>query len=163
MSVVFLHGLESGPQGHKYKALSEAFDEVLAPNCEDVLDVEGRMGLIEEATRGRSGLVVVGSSFGGLMAALLAHRYPERVKSYMLMAPALHDKWSEVVEEIDYVPEGSRIIHGRFDEVVPVESSRRFAERCGIPLEVVDDGHRLERHRDLMVTRVRELLESRME
>lgn len=150
--VLFLHGLESGPHGSKYRALVEEFGEgVLAPDCEGVYDVDARYALVEEATRGERDLLVVGSSFGGLMASLLASEHPERVAACILMAPALHDKWPEAVAKINKVPERTVIIHGLDDDVVPMTASRAHAAKHGVRLLEVADDHRLKKHAHLMV------------
>lgn len=157
--VLFLHGLESGPHGSKYRALVEEFGEVLAPDCEGVYDVGARYDLVEKATRGKRDLLVVGSSFGGLMASLLASKHPERVAGYVLMAPALHNKWPEAVAKVDKVPEHAVIIHGLDDDVVPVGASRKFAAKYKVRLLEVADDHRLKKHADLMVRVARTIAE----
>jgi len=150
---VFLHGLESGPHGGKYRALAAAFGEerVLAPDCRGLRTVPERLGVAEAATAEHADLVVVGSSFGGLVAAVLASRHPDRVRSLVLMAPALHDHWGASVRTIDRVPERTVIVHGVQDDVVPVAASRAFAVQFGVELIEVEDGHRLLANRSLMV------------
>ena len=156
--LVFLHGLESGPHGSKYKALKAAFGHVIAPDFERMLDVDIRLAQAEKATRGMTGLVLVGSSFGGLVAAVLTHRYPHKVKGYLLMAPALHDKWPGTVAEITTVPTFAHIIHGIQDDIVPLSASQAFSAKFNVPIDIVDDGHRLQGSHDLMVKRVADLL-----
>lgn len=148
MELMFFHGLESGPHGRKYKALKERFPGIVSPDFTGMRDVETRMAHAEKVTEGKSGLLIVGSSFGGLCAALLAHRFPDRVAGYVLCAPALH--WKEA-DEITRTPGMGVMIHGAQDDVVPFVYSEVFATKHGIPLRVVTDGHRLSNSRDLIV------------
>ena len=49
-----------------------------------------RMEKLEGLLAGKNELVLVGSSYGGLMAAVYACLHEERVKKLILLAPALH-------------------------------------------------------------------------
>ena len=154
--VWFFHGLESGPHGAKYQRLAEEF-EVESPDFQG-MDIWERLEKAERLTRGEEELVVVGSSFGGLLAALLYERYPERFRGYVLMAPALHRE--EVEEEIGRMPERAVVIHGVGDEVVPFEPVRAFCEARGVEeFWAVEDDHRLGASLEEMVKGVRWVLE----
>jgi predicted esterase len=143
----FFHGLESGPVGTKSTRLSEEFD-VTTPDFEGVYDIEERLETAEALTEGATDLVVVGSSFGGLLAALLYDRHPDRFKGYVLMAPALHH---DIAETIDRMPDNAVVIHGTRDEVVPIDEVRAFCQPHGVEFIEVDDTHRLHEALDLMV------------
>ncbi|AWV88496.1 HD domain-containing protein [Bradymonas sediminis] len=67
--VYFFHGLESGPHGSKYQRLSESF-HVFSPDFQG-MDIWARFEKIERETRGLRQLILVGSSYGGLLASLL--------------------------------------------------------------------------------------------
>jgi pimeloyl-ACP methyl ester carboxylesterase len=139
--VVFLHGLETGPHGSKYQALRRLFPELMAPDCEGVLDIEQRLGIIERELRGRSQLVLVGSSFGGLAAVLFASRHPELVAGAVLCAPAVHRL---DLLQLGALPAETVIIHGRRDEIVPLAASEALVARFPfVRLLAVDDEHRL--------------------
>ncbi len=140
MKILFLHGLESGPHGTKYQALKEMFGEVVSPDCSGVIDEESRLRIIEQVVDSADGpFLVVGSSMGGLMALLLQGRRPEAVAGMVLCAPALHRPAAGGIVADNLPP--TVIIHGRQDDVVPVEGSRSF----GVPLIEVEDDHRLNR------------------
>lgn len=139
-ALMFFHGLESGPHGRKSQALRQAFGAAEAPDFRG-MDLEERLRHAEALTRDLTDLVIVGSSFGGLVAALLAERHPARVEGLVLCAPALH---REEAEALTGLPERAVIIHGVQDEVVPFEASRAFCERHGVELRAVEDGHRLQ-------------------
>jgi pimeloyl-ACP methyl ester carboxylesterase len=153
VQIVFLHGLESGPQGSKFQALSQRFGDVLAPDCSGIYAVDERLRIIrQELARHRGPFLVVGSSMGGLMALLLQQAEPERIAGLVLCAPALHRDNAPIVDLGQLPP--VRVIHGSRDEVVPIRASRIFAER----LIKVDDDHRLQHSLPLIVQTVAELI-----
>jgi pimeloyl-ACP methyl ester carboxylesterase len=137
--IFFFHGKESGPHGSKYEQLVAAGYTVISPDFSD-MELPERLAKAEAETAGRRDLIVVGSSMGGLVAALLYNAHPERFKSYLLLAPALH--WAEA-EAIDKVPATGKIIHGSKDTEVPLAASQAFADKFQLALEVVEDNHRL--------------------
>ena len=137
MQLVFLHGLETGPHGNKYQALTAMFGEVLSPDCEGIKDPQQRLQIIQHTLKDQPGpFLVIGSSAGGLMALLL-QKEDSRVAGLVLCAPALHSEAAQWLTAESLPP--TVVIHGRQDDVVPIESSRRF----GAPLIEVDDDHRL--------------------
>lgn len=151
MQIVFLHGLETGPHGSKYQALKQMFGEVISPDCEGVKDPQQRLTIIQQALSEHSGpFLVVGSSAGGLMALLLQREDP-RVKGLVLCAPALHTEIGAALTA-EGLPT-TVVIHGRDDDVVPIDSSHRF----GAPLIEVDDGHRLNDSLPLILRQVFEM------
>ena len=155
-TILFLHGLESAPHGSKYRALVKVFGEgsVLAPDFRGVPDAIERLRIAEEATRGLTGLFLVGSSFGGLVGGLLASQHPERIRAAVFAAPAFHRPAASGIER---VPEQSIILHGTEDDVVPIEASRTFSKKFGVPVVEVEDGHRLKGSEALMVGLTRAL------
>ena len=154
--LLFLHGLESGPHGSKYNALRSLPDiQLVSPDFRGLQTVQERFERVLAVTEGMRDVVVVGSSFGGLMAALLADACPERVAGYVLCAPAFHRAEAAGIQR---VPEHVHVIHGSGDTVVPIEASRDFCRRFGGTLEEVDDDHRLGRSVDSILAAVRTML-----
>ncbi len=149
----FFHGLMSGPHGTKYGRLDDEFD-VVAPDFEGVMDIWDRVETAEEVTKDLQDLVVVGSSFGGLLAGLLYSRHPERFGGYVLMAPAFAD---DAADRIERMPDNAIVIHGGRDDVVPIESSRQMCTDYDVELLEVDDDHSLHDSLDLMVDAVRQV------
>ena len=138
MKILFLHGLESGPHGSKYQALQEIFGEILAPDCTGVSEETERLDIIQREISHEDGsFLVVGSSMGGLMALLLQKSSPEKVAGLILCAPAIHRPAAKDLD-LNHLPPAT-VIHGRQDNVVPIESSLPFGDR----LIKVDDDHRL--------------------
>ena len=138
MRKMFLHGLDSSSQGRKARLLAAMGVET--PDFTG--DLAARMAQLEPML-GEERWVLVGSSFGGLMAALWTMRYPERVHRLILMAPAFHRQEFVVTRPVD-VP--TLLVHGTRDTVVPHELARQRAAEAFTQLRVewVDDDHRLE-------------------
>lgn len=159
MQVVFLHGLESGPHGSKYKALVEAgLGPVLAPDCTGLTTPSERLAVIEATLAGERELLLVGSSFGGLMALQYAHAHPEQVAGMVLCAPAVHRSepgWTPP-QTVPDVP--IRVLHGARDELIALDLVRSWCHEHVVRLLVVDDDHRLGNHRAQLVELVREVL-----
>ena len=103
--------------------------------------------LVEPVLAGLDDAVVVGSSYGGLVAliAVLRARAAGRsVRGLVLCAPALELPEAPASEmELGPPDIPTTVIHGRRDEVVPIDWSRRFAARGGVSLREVDDDHGL--------------------
>lgn len=155
--VLFAHGLESGPWGRKSIALRDAGHDVTAPDCRG-LGLDARVAVLVEALRAADPVpIVVGSSFGGL-AALLAVAWAAAeglvVPGLVLCAPALGlpvpPRWR--IELEPHCP--TLILHGRADDVVPIEGSREFARAHGAELVELDDDHSLGRSLEPLLTAV---------
>jgi pimeloyl-ACP methyl ester carboxylesterase len=142
MTRVFIHGLESSSQGAKGVFFRERYPDMIIEDFSGPL--EDRMGKLNRVLAGRTDLILVGSSFGGLMAAIYACENEPRVKRVILLAPALH------------VPEFGRFLgkrvnitvslfHGRNDDVVPPAAVKAIAEKVFEKLDyhLVEDDHSL--------------------
>ncbi len=105
-------------------------------------DLATRMAQLEPLL-GSDRWILVGSSFGGLMAALWTLAHPAQVHRLILLAPALHRPDFVVGGPVD-VP--TLLIHGVHDEVVPHELAASRARQAFTSLRVdwVQDDHRLE-------------------
>jgi pimeloyl-ACP methyl ester carboxylesterase len=139
--VIFIHGLEGSSQGYKAKLLRDTFPRILIPDFRGPL--AGRLAHLEKIILPDRRWLLIGSSFGGLMAALYASRHPGRVRKLILLAPALI--WPQFGALSEPIPTPTRIYHGNRDEVIPVEAIRRLAEAkfSHVDLRVVDDDHML--------------------
>lgn len=139
---LFLHGLDSSIQCTKARWLREHFPQVQMRDFDGSL--EQRMAQLDELIAPLTGeLVLVGSSFGGLMATFYASRHPERCRRLVLLAPALNFA--------GYRPPATKIsvptlaIMGTHDTSCPPAVTRPLAEASFSHLEVrmVDDDHHL--------------------
>jgi pimeloyl-ACP methyl ester carboxylesterase len=146
VSILFCHGLESGPHGRKFHALVDAGFAVQSPDCRG-RDLETRVDRqLHCILAAPVPPLVVGSSFGGisgLLAALLAVREGVQVPGLVLCAPALRVPRSPPLDLELRCPAPTIVVHGRRDEVIPIESSRQFAHEQGSELIEVDDDHSL--------------------
>lgn len=151
--IVFAHGLEGSPQGTKSQRLRALGPPVVVPDMRGV-PLLGRYRLLEQATR-QAGVLLVGSSYGGLVAALLAQAHPERFTGVVLCAPALGRIEPPNLDPRALVAPAQlpvTIIHGLRDDIVPIAHSRAYRDRSGplVTLLEVDDDHPLRGSLDLL-------------
>lgn len=141
-NLIFIHGLEGTSQGDKATLLRGIFPGILTPDFRGPL--EERMTQLHAIIGDSSGWTMVGSSFGGLMAALFACQRPQQVEKLVLLAPALiwPDFTAAPPDPID-VP--TVIFHGSQDPLIPLEAVRSLASQVFRNLEFheVDDDHGL--------------------
>ena len=140
--LIFLHGLEGSSQGVKATLLRGQFPGILTPDFNG--DLNQRMTKLNAILTKETGWTMIGSSFGGLMAALFACQHLDQVARLILLAPALiwPDFAAQPPEPVD-VP--VVIYHGSRDSVVPLEATRILAERVfkNLAFHIVDDDHGL--------------------
>ncbi len=140
--LVFIHGLESTSQGTKARYFRKHFPQMIIEDYTG--DFKTRMRKLRALLNGQKNLILVGSSFGGLMAAQYALDHPDQVKKMVLIAPALTlEGFAEAVSKPLTMP--VVIYHGRKDTVVDAQDVRRIAEKVFSRLDhhVVDDDHAL--------------------
>lgn len=159
--ILFAHGLEGSPHGSKVRALRAAGLDVHAPDFSG-LALADRVALLESEIPEGEPVVLAGSSYGGLAAAIVAARRPARFRGLLLCAPAFNvDEPPAPEPGTIRAPDGLPVIlvHGVLDDVVPVEGSRRYRDRSGpnVVLREVRDGHRLSASLDAVVAAAREL------
>jgi pimeloyl-ACP methyl ester carboxylesterase len=88
MEKIFLHGLESSSRGAKARFLQDKFADILVPDFTGSL--HERMAALTNILAGRKELILVGSSFGGLMATIYAMANEAAISRLVLLAPALN-------------------------------------------------------------------------
>jgi predicted esterase len=143
-TLVFIHGLESTAQGAKGQFFSQNFPQMIIENY--VGDFQTRMTKLNTILAGKNNLIIVGSSYGGLMAVRYAMENENRVKKMILLAPALN---------LSEFKSGSCIqlmmpvilYHGTGDDVVDPQVVKIIASKYLINLEYhpVNDDHPLHR------------------
>jgi pimeloyl-ACP methyl ester carboxylesterase len=137
---IFIHGLESSNQGTKGVFFKEKFPDMIIPNFPGSL--QERMEKLRGILAGKSGIRMVGSSFGGLMAAMFAAEHENRVEKLILLAPALNlMEFSDYHEKKIAVPVW--MYHGRDDEVIPLEAVEGIAKKIfqNLTFHAMDDDH----------------------
>lgn len=160
MQLVFLHGLDSSPQGTKARLIRKKYPDCVIPSLQP--DIDDRLKIVEKELDGSA--VIVGSSLGGLTAVMFAMKYPQRIKALVLLAPAVGcsdeglflSEQKSVLDSL-YIPEGipTTIIAGLKDDVIPLAAIHALIERSpdpkSITLHAVDDGHDLHQSLELMM------------
>lgn len=139
---VFIHGLESSSQGTKGVFFRAKYPDMIIEDFEGTL--ERRMEKLNRILSDKKDLILVGSSFGGLMAAIYACNHGERVKKLILLAPALNlDDFKPFAEKRMNLP--VTIFHGRDDDVVPPAPVRQIASQVfeTLSYHLVEDDHPL--------------------
>jgi pimeloyl-ACP methyl ester carboxylesterase len=147
--LIFIHGSDSSSQTYKAGVLRALFPGMIAPDFSGPLGV--RLAQLEAVTRDLPGWTLIGSSLGGLMAALFAARHPDQVRKLVLLAPALHlPEFSRHLPKPIPVP--AVLVQGRNDDVIPIETVRQLAKRIFPKLTylLVDDDHRLHHTADTL-------------
>ena len=141
-SLIYLHGLDGSSQGVNARLLCGWFPDILTPDFSGSLDE--RMAQLGSILGERGGWVMVGSSFGGLMAALFACHHPQQVRKLVLLAPALI--WPDFANSLP-APVSMPVViyHGTRDEHIPLLLVRELAEQVftNLDFQVVDDDHGL--------------------
>ena len=140
---LFLHGLDSSIQGTKARWFRAHFPQVGMRNYDG--DLDRRLAQLEEQTAGTGTLILVGSSFGGLMAACFAARRPDRCRRLVLLAPALNFGGYRPPPAPLTVP--ALVVIGTGDTVCPPDLVIPLARAAFANLEVriEDDDHMLHR------------------
>ena len=150
-NIIFIHGLESSGKGFKAKFLKGLFPEIITPTffpysssilMDDIL--KERMKQLEVFLREKTNWIIIGSSFGGLMATIYALKNPERIKHLVLLAPFLT---SPKYHDSNTFPINIPVfaIHGINDSVVLARKARKHAKDLFTNLEyiLVNDDHSL--------------------
>lgn len=145
MKTLFLHGLDTSGNGTKGTFFKNNFPEMIVADFHGSLDE--RLDQLERVCASsrvkREPLLLIGSSYGGLMATCFAIRHPERVVKLILLAPALNYPGLIKLEEPITAP--TYLLIGSRDEVTPPDIVIPEAKKLFTQLEVnlVDEDHLL--------------------
>lgn len=135
--IMFLHGLESGPHGSKFKTLRESLPiksyDMQGKNKQE------RLAIALEHIKHEEEIVLVGSSFGGLVASILALDHPQII-GLLLLAPAW--EMHEFPKGLDF-PKNTKVIIPLQDEVLDPQGMITFCKEHGLEYITVEDQHRL--------------------
>jgi predicted esterase len=155
-TLVFIHGLEGTAQGTKGQFFHQNFPQMI---IEDYIgDFALRMRELASVLAGKTDLIIVGSSYGGLMAVQYAMKNEIRVKKLILLAPALNlPEFSHNTNKQLQLP--VIIYHGINDNIVDPYIVKNIALRsfCTLEHHLVEDDHSL--HNTFLVLDWRKLLE----
>jgi|Deesub1362A_J573_1020465.scaffolds.fasta_scaffold03745_4 pimeloyl-ACP methyl ester carboxylesterase len=140
-NLAFIHGMFSSSKGYKATLLRRLFPDMLIPDFSGTL--EERMAQLEPLLSEHSPWILIGSSMGGLMAALYAARHPQRLARLILLAPALTLPGAPHPDEPIAVQ--TVVIHGKDDQVIPLEAVLPLCEKLfpNLQFHTVADDHPL--------------------
>jgi len=141
---IFIHGQESSSQGNKAVFFRDLFPEIIIPDF--VGDVSTRMSKLKKILINKKGIIMIGSSLGGLMAALYAFQNQAKMKKLILLAPAINlSDFSPYLAQKLTLP--VYIFHGENDEIIPLRPIQAIAEKVfpDLTFTVMEDDHRLSR------------------
>jgi pimeloyl-ACP methyl ester carboxylesterase len=139
--LLFLHGLDSSSKGTKGRYFTANFSHIIAPDFTG--NLQERMHALETVCENLSDTIMIGSSFGGLMAACYAIARPDKVRKLILLAPALN--FSEYAAPAQLVNVPTLLIIGDHDTVTPPNLVIPAARATFSQLEILvcDDDHLL--------------------
>ena len=121
---VFIHGLDSSSRGTKGSYFRKRYPDMLIGNYSGSL--KERMDKLLNNIANTDNLIIVGSSYGGLMATIFACMNESRVRRLILLAPALsYTDFSAYCKKPLQIP--VIIYHGNRDTVVLPEPTRKTA------------------------------------
>ncbi|MFW9972310.1 MAG: alpha/beta fold hydrolase [Candidatus Odinarchaeota archaeon] len=152
-NIIFIHGLESSGSGFKGQLLKKLIPQCLTPDFEkntpnlslnNLLEI--RMEQLNSILKDKSHLIIIGSSFGGLMGALFTCQNPEKVSKLILLAPYLSSvKLNPKICSKIKVP--VVVYHGIHDKIVSLDKSRSYVEKMFTNLQynIVNDDHSLQK------------------
>ncbi len=142
MKKIFIHGLESSSRGSKGSYFRDRFSDILVPDFTGDLDT--RMAELFTILADANKVILVGSSFGGLMATIFSLQKEQCVQKMILLAPALNFPGFKQYEALSTsVP--TIVFQGKKDDVTPLRLVKPAAERVFQDLEFneTDDDHLL--------------------
>jgi len=141
LRVLFVHGLESNPQGTKARFLASHFD-ALTPAM-NTQDFEGCIAQQAAAIATFAPDVVVGSSFGGAVATALLQRGVWRGPTVLLCPAAARMGLASTLPPATPIT----LVHGTRDDLIPLGDSEALlagTDPAWVQWVTVDDGHRLQ-------------------
>ena len=140
--MVFIHGLDGSSQGVKGTFFRERYPHMIVEDFSG--SFEERMAKLEALLADKDDLTLIGSSLGGLMAAVFACRHREKIAKLILLAPALNHLPPEFYRDLQ-VNFPVVIYHGRQDDVVPPGPVHDIARKIftNLTYHLVQDDHSL--------------------
>ncbi len=128
--------------GNKAQYFRKVFPEMIIEDYTGSL--AARMQKLKKVLEGKTNLILVGSSYGGLMAARFALDSEPMIRKLILLAPALTiEGFEQAVRQKLQIP--TVLYHGTRDDVVPPQAVKAIAEKTFARLEhhFVEDDHPL--------------------
>ena len=142
-AILFLHGLDSSSNGFKARYFSRHFPEMIAPDFSG--NLTERLHTLEKICRHENNLVLIGSSFGGLMATCFATIHPDKVVKLVLLAPALN--FPEFTPPASKIKAPALLVIGDSDVVTPPDQVIPLARQSfeNLHISCFQDDHLLKK------------------
>lgn len=139
--IYFLHGLDSSGSGTKGRFFTRNFPQVISPDFAGSLSA--RLHQLTKLCAGQQQLLLIGSSFGGLMATCYAIEHPEQMTKLILLAPALNFAGFRPPACPLRIP--TLLVVGQHDTVTPAEGVIPLARAtfADLEIDITDDDHLL--------------------
>ncbi|MGB2925875.1 MAG: YqiA/YcfP family alpha/beta fold hydrolase [Limnothrix sp.] len=126
--IIYLHGFASSPQSRKAQYFAEHIPDLIIPDLNQ--NDFGQLTISRQIEQVKALLIepsyIIGSSLGGLTAALLAEKYPDKINKIVLMAPAFQftQNWRKRLgeetlkqwQEVGSIPQ----FHYSYQEEIPL-------------------------------------------
>lgn len=141
---IFIHGLDGSSKGTKSIFFKQKYPDMIVPDFSG--NLPERMEKLGDILSGKTGIRLVGSSFGGLMGTIFTMENEPRVDKLVLLAPAIN-----LMAEMDYCKKKISvpvwIYHGNDDEVIPLNKVEDVATNMftNLSFQKVEDDHFLHR------------------
>lgn len=139
--IFFLHGLDSSGNGTKGQFLANHFPHIIRPDFSGSL--AARLEQFNKLCQDSTSLILIGSSYGGLMATCHAIDNPQSVIRLILLAPALN--YEDYRPPASPLPIPTILVIGEHDTVTPPNPVVALAEATFSHLDtrIMDDDHLL--------------------
>jgi len=143
--IIYLHGSESNSNSGKARLFREWFPGMHTPDF--IGSFDERMTQLRTILSDKTNWILIGSSYGGLMATILTLLHETQVRKLVLLAPALTLEPLYDLLDLHPVSVPTVLIHGTLDTIVPREPVREVAQQLFTDLTyiAVEDDHRLQR------------------
>ncbi len=148
--LVYIHGSESDSNSGKARLFREKFPGMVTPDFTG--SFKERMQQLRDILSDQTGWTLIGSSLGGLMAAIFTLEHEDQVRKLILLAPALMLDPLVSLQKPGPISIPTILIHGTQDMVVPFEPVQQIAQGLfsNLTIYAVDDDHRLHKTADEM-------------
>ncbi len=152
-NIIFIHGLESSGDGFKGQLLRKTLPGCLTPSFTPFSAkysirslLKARMEQLIPIVKDKAHWIIIGSSFGALIASIFSLENPSKVSKLILLAPYLS---TQELNPKKYSPIDIPVIvfHGNQDTIVSFKLSRVLAEKIfrNLVYNIVDDNHSLKK------------------
>ena len=134
--LMYIHGSENASNSGKARTFRQWFPGMVTPDLKG--SFEARMSQLLDVTADKTNWMLIGSSYGGLMATVFALDHEAQLQK-LTLDPRLS------FSEPKQISVPTVLIHGTLDSVVPLEPVREIARKlfANLTTHKVEDDHRL--------------------